>query len=192
VIRRLAPALAGLGLALASVACGDPGPPLSEWVQAADEICFEQQTEADLVRPVLFSPPVPELLRKSSELSKAEAAELRDLPAPAGEVRTEARDYIATLDERNTTLDLLATAIELSQDDVDDLTTRLGELTQSAAEKAQALGLEQCRAGVDLSSSGAGTGGAGAATPEQLPTPEPGPTTVPSEFGTEDGAEGAG
>lgn len=193
--RRLAPALLGIAVVVAAVsACGDPGPPLSDWVKEADTICADHQTEADLVRPVLFSPPVPELLRKSSELSKAEASELRDLPAPAGDARIQARDYIATLDERNTTLDLLATGIELSQDDVDDLTTRLGELTQDAADKAIALGLEQCRAGVDLSSSGAGTGGAGAATPTEDPltTPSSGPTTIPSEFGTEDGAEGAG
>src|SRR5690606_18258517 len=110
------------------------------------------------------------------------------------DARIQARDYIATLDERNTTLDLLATGIELSQDDVDDLTARLGELTQDAADKAIALGLEQCRAGVDLSSSGSGTGGAGAATPTEDPltTPSSGPSSIPSEFGTEDGAEGAG
>ena len=192
-IRLLALTLVAVGLGPAVVACADPGPPLADWVKAADEICLRHQSEADLVRPVLFTPPVPELLRKSSELSKAEASELRDLASPSGDDRIRARDYVATLDERNTTLDLLATAIELATADADELTATLAELTQSAAEKAQALGLTQCRAGVDLSAAGSGTGGAGtgaAPVEDGLPVPETGPTTIPNEFSTEDGGEG--
>lgn len=175
------------------VACGDPGVPLSEWVKEADDVCAEMQAEADLVRPVLFSPPPAELLRKSSELSKREASQLRDLPAPAGDARTQARDYVATLDERNTALDLLATSIELSSADAPKDTDRVAELTQSAADKAIALGLDECRAGVDLSVGGSADGASGPSgtIPDTgISMPETTPPTVASEFGTEDGVEG--
>ncbi|MEZ5137045.1 MAG: FGGY-family carbohydrate kinase [Acidimicrobiales bacterium] len=92
-------------------------------------------------------------LRKSSELSKAEASSCvtcRRLPATPGiQARLHRHARRAEHDPRPA-----GHRHEPSQDDVDDPTTRLRELTQDAADKAIALGLEQCRAGVDLSSSG--------------------------------------
>jgi hypothetical protein len=133
----------------------DAGDPLSTWITKADDICNQAQQEADASRPVLFQPSLADTLQKSSELSKAEAQQLRALDLP-GERRAEVRDYLGTLDDRDRELDLLASqaahpAADFQPPSLDPLTTQ----TQKASDQSQALGLKQCRAGIDLSIGGA-------------------------------------
>ncbi|MCX7619326.1 MAG: hypothetical protein N2037_00600 [Acidimicrobiales bacterium] len=168
-------------------ACSAQNRPLSQWVAKADAVCARSQDEAELVRPVVFPRSMLDILRLSSELSKKEASDLRDLEKPT-ERRQEVRDYLGTLDERNRALDLLVSATEQASPDAEVQTGELVRLTQQAVDQAQRLGLQKCRAGVDLSVGGPPT----TFVPQDGGVPlgpvQPGVPGAEVEIGTQDGA----
>lgn len=179
---------------VAAAGCGGGGIPLSSWRSKADEVCAAVQKEADQVRPVLFTPTLAETMRKSSELSKKEAGQLRDIEKP-DEKRAEVRDYLASLDERARLLDLQASLLagsgpEGAQPSFDEL----ARATQHAASQAQGLGMTKCRAGVDMSVGGSSSTPATGAPQLGDPTTTLEPRSFnpddPQGFGTEDGADG--
>lgn len=183
----LALATSIVALLIAGGACSAQGPKLSQWVAKADEICARSQNDAELVRPVVFPRSMLDILRKSAELSKRESRELRDLEKPI-ERRQAVRDYLGTLDERNRALDLLVSATEQASPDAEVQTEQLVTLTQKAVEQAQALGLQKCRAGVDLSVGGPPTTFVPQGDGVPLGPVQPGAPGAEVEIGTEDGA----
>ncbi|MEZ5141461.1 MAG: hypothetical protein R2726_02940 [Acidimicrobiales bacterium] len=174
---------------LGLVACGSDAVPLSSWRTKADDICAQVQKEADQVRPVLFTPTLADTMRKSSELSKKEASQLRDLEKP-DEKRAEVREYLGSLDERVRLLDLQASLLSGSDPggtppSFDDLAT----VTAQAASQAQGLGLRKCRAGVDMSVGGSSSSTTSVAPGDPSTTLEPlSPNpNDPRGFETQDG-----
>lgn len=178
------------GVVGAAAACGGGGVALSSWRTKADEICAQVQKEADQVRPVLFTPTLADTMRKSAELSKKEASQLRDLEKP-DERRAEVRDYLGSLDERNRLLELQASLLGGSDPggtppSFDELAT----VTAQAASQAQGLGLQKCRAGVDMSVGGSSSSSStsvdpsGASTTLEPRSPNP---NDPQGFETQDG-----
>ncbi|MFN8039838.1 MAG: hypothetical protein U0Q07_11570 [Acidimicrobiales bacterium] len=190
--RRTAAAVLAAGGGLLAASCSGGGIPLSSWRTKADEVCATVQKEADQIRPVLFTPTLADTMRKSAELSKKEASQLRDLEKP-DEKRAEVRDYLGSLDERNRQLELQANLLGgatpgATPPSFDDL----AKVTAQAASQAQALGMQKCRAGVDMS-----VGGTSSSSTSSTAPSAGGPTTTlepvspnpedPNGFGTQDG-----
>ncbi len=200
-------ALSAVGL---SGCAQSSGPSTQVWISDADEICDEVQREAAQVRPVLTTPTLIDTLKKSSDLSKKESRQLRDLEKPEAK-RDLVRDYVNALDERATAID--GYVIQLNNGpgfgiDMSAANTGLEKIasaTEKAASLAKQLGLLKCLAGIDMAVGGA----AGATTPASGVVPraggnrpnepvsipndpnadDPSPTTTSSDgFGTEDGA----
>jgi hypothetical protein len=100
------------------------------------------------------------------------------------EQRDKVRDYLATLDDRNRELDLVASEAEHPSPDFKppSLDT-LGAHTQKATEQAQALGLKSCGAGIDVSVGGSTTTTAPPPADPNAPptTPAPNPTDLDNE-----------
>ena len=190
--RRTVAALLVAGGGLVAASCSGGGISLSSWRTKADDVCATVQKEADQVRPVLFTPTLADTMRKSAELSKKETSQLRDLEKP-DEKRAEVRDYLGSLDERNRQLELQANLLGGATPggtppSFDDL----ANTTAQAASQAQALGMQTCRAGVDMSvgassssttsSTAPGAGGPTTTLEPRSPNPED-----PNGFGTQDG-----
>ena len=190
--RRTVAALLVAGGGLVAASCSGGGISLSSWRTKADDVCATVQKEADQVRPVLFTPTLADTMRKSAELSKKETSQLRDLEKP-DEKRAEVRDYLGSLDERNRQLELQANLLGGATPggtppSFDDL----AKTTAQAASQAQALGMQKCRAGVDMSvgassssttsSTAPGAGGPTTTLEPRSPNPED-----PNGFGTQDG-----
>lgn len=190
--RRTVAALLVAGGGLVAASCSGGGISLSSWRTKADDVCATVQKEADQVRPVLFTPTLADTMRKSAELSKKETSQLRDLEKP-DEKRAEVRDYLGSLDERNRQLELQANLLGGSdpggsQPSFDEL----AKITAQAASQAQALGMQKCRAGVDMS-----VGGSSSSSTSSTAPGAGGPTTTlepvspnpedPNGFGTQDG-----
>lgn len=187
------------------------GPSLASWVKAADDICFESQRSAEASRPVLTTPTLVSSLQKSSAMSKEETNQLRDLERP-NERRDEVRDYLGALDDRTLAIDTWVSeltggafgAVPQASANID----RVAAATQKAAELATVLGLEICRAGIDMLVGGAaGASPTGSTTPPSVPVgvvvpesvpeglegsvggdPAPGVPIDGQDYGTEDGA----
>jgi hypothetical protein len=171
--------LAGLGSLVVLGACrADAGDPLSTWVGKADDICHQAQADADASRPVLFQPSLADTLQKSSTQSKSELTSLRAVDLP-GERRAEVRDYLGTLEDRTRELDLLqAQAAHPGPDFKPPSLDTLENDTQKATDQSIALGLKECRAGIDLSVGGASSTTTTAA--DSSPSTQPGDSPPPN------------
>ena len=189
--RRTVAALLVAGGGLVAASCSGGGISLSSWRTKADDVCATVQKEADQVRPVLFTPTLADTMRKSAELSKKETSQLRDLEKP-DEKRAEVRDYLGSLDERNRQLELQANLLGGSDPGSQPSFDELAKITAQAASQAQALGMQKCRAGVDMS-----VGGSSSSSTSSTAPGAGGPTTTlepvspnpedPNGFGTQDG-----
>jgi len=191
--------------------CGQSaGPSTQVWISDADQICDEVQREAAQVRPVLTTPTLIDTLKKSSDLSKKESRQLRDLEKPDAK-RDLVRDYVNALDERATAIDAYVIQLNNGPGFGIDMSAgnsgleKIASATEKAASLAKQLGLLKCLAGIDMAVGGA----AGATTPASGVAPGAGanrptePVSIPNDpnavepetitpssdgFGTEDGA----